>query len=406
LIPSGVDVLRKIDWDFYGYTTSNHLADLHWYPATFVPQLPSVIIKALTSPGETVLDPFCGSGVSLVESLRLGRNAIGIDCTALGCFLSEVKCRLVCANDYEVITNLENFLRELKIHPVSTHQPELQPTDNKILKPDFYRDQFDGFIKLNPQLVQWYHPETLRALFQLKFTIQNVGDSLVRDLLMVCFSSILRATSSQTKSWGHIADNVKPKCLEYKEVSPLLIRQVTRSIRGISELAKDKSVSDNLRFRVYKADARQMDFVLPSSVDLVITSPPYPKMTDYALSQRLTYYWMDWDLDKSRSLEIGSRRRRRQLTFDDDYLSDMEAVLKENRRVLNDGKYLCLILPLFESVAQKRHELISKFVKSVDSSGFTQIAKFERTVPWKRRRHNWPSLGREQIYIWEKTATR
>lgn len=50
-----------------------------WYWGNFVPQIPFQLISRYTSPGDWVLDPFCGSGTTLVEASKLGRNSLGIE---------------------------------------------------------------------------------------------------------------------------------------------------------------------------------------------------------------------------------------------------------------------------------------------------------------------------------------
>lgn len=50
-----------------------------WYWGNFVPQIPFQLISRYTSPGDWILDPFCGSGTSLVEARKLGRNSLGIE---------------------------------------------------------------------------------------------------------------------------------------------------------------------------------------------------------------------------------------------------------------------------------------------------------------------------------------
>lgn len=81
----------NIDFDFSGADTMYLTHSLHPYPAKFPPQLPNVILSKFGKHGQVVLDPFCGSGTTLVEARLLGFNAIGVDVNGLSSLLSKVK---------------------------------------------------------------------------------------------------------------------------------------------------------------------------------------------------------------------------------------------------------------------------------------------------------------------------
>ena len=66
-------------WDFRGEQTQTLLHSLHAYPARFIPQIPHRAIAERTVPGDTVLDPFAGCGTTLLESVVMGRPAVGVD---------------------------------------------------------------------------------------------------------------------------------------------------------------------------------------------------------------------------------------------------------------------------------------------------------------------------------------
>lgn len=80
------------------------------YPARFTPEFPREIISHFSHEGDTVIDPFCGSGTSLVEAISLGRRAVGFDISSLAAFLSRVKTTpLSCHDNKEIVKWLKQI---------------------------------------------------------------------------------------------------------------------------------------------------------------------------------------------------------------------------------------------------------------------------------------------------------
>ncbi len=75
--------LAAINWAFASDDTTYLSHDIHPYPAKFIPQIPRNLITRLSMPGETVWDPFGGSGTTALESVLLGRQAISSDVNPL-----------------------------------------------------------------------------------------------------------------------------------------------------------------------------------------------------------------------------------------------------------------------------------------------------------------------------------
>src|SRR5688500_10004053 len=63
------------------------------YPARFSPQFAAAAIEEFSKPGDVVLDPFVGSGTTLVEAMIAGRHAIGSDISPLATFITRTKTR-------------------------------------------------------------------------------------------------------------------------------------------------------------------------------------------------------------------------------------------------------------------------------------------------------------------------
>ena len=102
---------KELSFNFHGTDTTYLTHSLHPYPAKFPPQLPNMILKQYARKGQVVLDPFCGSGTTLVEARLQGLNALGVDVNGLSVLLSQVKATPI--NQQQQIT-IRHFVQAIK----------------------------------------------------------------------------------------------------------------------------------------------------------------------------------------------------------------------------------------------------------------------------------------------------
>ena len=124
-------MLKNINWDFSDAKTNGVMHSIHPYPAKFIPQIPNALIKEFTELGETVYDPFLGSGTTCLESNILGRNAIGNDVNEMSILVAKVKTTPI---EPIRLHQLDAFLNKLykKIDPGSGAHPALHPRHTDI----------------------------------------------------------------------------------------------------------------------------------------------------------------------------------------------------------------------------------------------------------------------------------
>src|SRR2546422_5486851 len=91
---AGIDLaLSWSESDLPERERTKHVHRLHPYLGKFIPQLVEALLSRYLRPGQHVLDPFAGSGTTLVQALEDGRDATGVDVAAFNCLLMEVKTR-------------------------------------------------------------------------------------------------------------------------------------------------------------------------------------------------------------------------------------------------------------------------------------------------------------------------
>lgn len=328
-----------IDWDFKTEDSRSFVHNFCWYPSRFIPVIPCHLIKSLSHAGDTVLDPFCGSGTTVLEALKLGRNAIGIDLNPIATFITSAKVNVLNRNNIS-IQIIETILKDID---------HLNVYANSINEINLFERESDLLVDNIPNILEnsaWYHPLTLRMLGHLYNSIIKIENIETRNLLLVFFISILIPSSSHEnkKPYTYYADNVKPKDHTFKNSLTLYSKKLRSfcsdftssidTITGIAEILTD--------------DVRNLKTCIKSDtpVDLVITSPPYLGVTDYVMGYRLVYLWniIKEDYTQVKRSEIGARWRRKQATGTVDYLNALEHFLFDAVSLLKIGGYICLII--------------------------------------------------------------
>jgi site-specific DNA-methyltransferase (cytosine-N4-specific) len=329
--------LDTVDWDFPGSTTiENSVHALHWFPGNFIPQIPSFLIQCLSEPGQVVADPFCGSGTTITEAIALRRRAYGLDANRVSVLISKAKCALA----------LGRGLKDI-LHSVAG--AIVWPLGSRLITAGTNEEGTDS------ELEAWYHPDTLSQLRGIWDTIQLPEYRPARPILHMLFSDTLFSCVSSASSgasrpgrkrrrhhWGWIADNVKPSSLIWRDAR---FNYLSRLERAFSICVEQGAARTSVEFPPLICHGTAI--ALPwadESIDVVVTSPPYLSMIDYARANRLTYLWFKWCLPADREMEIGARYRRGRKAALADYLESIELAACEITRVLRRGGYCAIVI--------------------------------------------------------------
>lgn len=327
--------LAGIDWNFPAANSTYGVHGLHWYPASFIPQIPAYLIELFSRPGDLVLDPFAGSGASLVEALRLGRRTFGLDLNPIAVLIARAKLLLL--TDWPWESAAEALINQLESDRLIT----------ELVVDGIGRDSVDLPTGL-AEARRWYHPTTFKHLCLILRRIEDTPEP-AQTVFRAAFSSILKRASGQREHWGYVADNMVPAAAEPHDAFAMYARALRTAVRARAEMFG--GTAGRLTMEALEQSARVIqgdvlgDLVpLEGTVDLVITSPPYVGVTDYTTAQRLSMYWFEHDLDALKRQEIGARWKRFRRSYTQDYMDDMRAAFNRVAATLRPGGYLALVI--------------------------------------------------------------
>lgn len=372
----------------------------HWYPATFIPEIPYTLIEVLTSPGAVVYDPFAGIGTTLFQALLLGRCPIGSEICTVSVYLMKSFWTLL-----DPRTNLVQVVSDLR--DIETSYDADIDYCRRLTRSEVLVD------RLRP----WFNPEPFNQLMYLRTHEDKLRSSAAKAAMRIALSATLKAVCAQDEGWGCIADNVLPKppqlrkprhALErFRRNINLLLRDIGLMQARLPELAKDFQRAHCVDDQIKRFDVRDGEFPENESVDLVVTSPPYPNMTDYSTSQRLSYYLLGKDPGQDLPEELGARRRRFTPGAIENYRTGMRRALEVICRKLKPGGYICLVMPKFNADNHNntvRKQVVQECLGFLYTNGCTLEQELSRILPKRRRHHNqkWISLEKESIHVFRK----
>lgn len=311
---------RALEVDSDETSSRPHLHGFHSYPARLHPQTARVLIEGLSEAGETVFDPFCGSGTVLLEAALAKRKAVGTDVNPLGVALARFKTERVTPEErqqwFRAAESVAEFAEER-------------------------RQARAGPLKRYPQHErQLFDPHMLLELDSLRGGIADLKNRKVQEALRLVLSSLVTKVSRRS---GDSSGRVGPKRLAGGFAIRMFVDRTRELIAQSEEVAR---LQPALRpAHAVEADARRLKPIAARSADLVVCSPPYPGVYDYFDHHRLRLSLLGLRGSRFERSEIGSKRElERQDSALDVWMDDLEAVLRSCARVLRPGRCLCAVI--------------------------------------------------------------
>lgn len=305
-----------------GNSTNYLTHNFHPYPAKFVPKVPNSTILAFTKQGETILDPFCGCGTTLVEAKLLNRNAIGVDLNPIAVLASKAKTTKISQYEIHKINRVVESARK----DVYKYYSSKLIVDTEVIP------KFDN-------INHWFQNNVISELAIIKSHIKKVEDEKLRNYLFTAFSAIIVNVSNQESDTRFAAINKKIEQFKTIDEFEKKIIDMNKRITEFSALASDSKIS------AYLADSSNLNFIDDDSIDHIVTSPPYANTYDYYLYHKFRIQWLDYNLKEFQDNEIGSRNRHSSKKEDISTFEDsMLICLREMNRVLKRGKIAVIVI--------------------------------------------------------------
>lgn len=237
----------------------------------------SVLTKYLDGPG-TILDPFAGVGTTLVEAVLHGHNAIGFEINPYAALSSKLK-----ANAHQVDVNLlqEETVRFQTFYQTAratNYTPQSSPPKGFKTRSTFYSPQV-----LHKVLIVWDFIET----------VQNTH---IRDLLKLAFGSTMVRYSnySYEPSLGRRTSAGKEEIKDFP-VGEAILAKLYEMKEDIVWFKNALLANANSHTQViHDSFFQYRDYIVPESIDLIITSPPYLNNYHYIRNTRPQLYWLEY----------------------------------------------------------------------------------------------------------------
>lgn len=397
--------LKKINWDtnpiVTPHSSENFLFNCrkhHWLPATFISKIPFELILNLSKPGSKVYDPFSGIGTTFFQALLLNRIPYATDINR------------VCIEYMRSMRTLFNPNLDLDLLKERIDQISM----SYICNTDYVKGT-PAFVQIS-KLKPWYSKKTLNQLSYLFIEEEVCEDPSLKALIRISNSAILKMSCCQNRGYGYIADNVHPMPSQIRDKNAIfffkkhagnLIQELSDNTKNFSTNFKNNYIKVSTRNTILHCDSRHAKIPKKNTIDLVVTSPPYPNMVDYVKSQRLSYYYFGLDMNTDLKNEIGSRNSRSKKDCLNVYLGDMNKINENVAEKVKPDGFVCYIVPKFSinnDNNANRKKIVQTMMHTMENFNLNKKLEIERIIPNFRRINNskWVTLEKESIIIFQK----
>ena len=337
--------------------TTKHIHRLHPYKGKFIPQLVEYFLDRHTdgiktdacfSSGDIILDPFCGSGTTLIQANELGMHGIGVDVSLFNAMISNLKLApvpldaLVLAMEevsQAIASNTagesarkfeDDLLANINLFNSESGPAELNPA--KAFLPVFYglleRHQVSNRLVQDSALFQdsWYMPSVRGEIADAIAVIFSLPDTALRDVLVMVLSRTVRSVRATRHS--EVASLKHPVaepyyCRKHRKVCKPLFSMLRMWERYAKDTLKRKKEFDGLRTDSYQicltGDARSIDIfseldkvngqfgtlATRRKISGIFSSPPYIGMINY--HEQHAYAYELFGFPRNDQLEIGAK---------------------------------------------------------------------------------------------------
>lgn len=416
--------------------TTKHVHRLHPYKGKYIPQLVEYFIdshiddfkkEVYFKPGDIILDPFLGSGTTIIQSLEMGIHSVGIDVSEFNCMIAS--CKATCYDDeylqkaikkmlasldlFEYDNKIQEFESELLAELAkfnSIHFPgydfkykvnqksfdenkfatekekEFLPIYQKLLKKYSIKLKQDKFVSF---LDTWFIKNVRHEIDHVFQTIKQEKDVKTRKILALILSRTIRSCRATTHS--DLATLKEPQfmtyyCYKHKKIcKPLFsittmlnryaldtlsrIREFNRLRKSVyySVVAGDSRVV-NIFEKVEKQSPNFFKILKKQKISGIFCSPPYVGQIDYHEQHAYAYELLGFK--RKDDLEIGPLYKGQGLEARQSYTQGIADVLNNCKQYLKEDYDIFL-------VANDKYNL---YPEIAEKSGMKIVNQFKRPV--------------------------
>ena len=302
---------------------TKHVHRLHPYLGKFVPQLVEAMLDRYVAPGGRVLDPFAGSGTTLVQAVESGYDATGVDIAGFNALLMRVKTRPY---------NIEALRTDLlwAYDRAEAFEPDGTGT---------YPADASTYVQA------WFAPTAAAELLHFRSLVEQVGHADVLRVVLARAARSARRTTHFDLEFPREPQLDEYWCFKHRRTCRpvdsarrFLLRYTLDTLDRISAFA-DVRGEDSVA-TIYHGDARKLDLCGP--YDGVVTSPPYPGLIDYHEQHRYAYELLG--LDEHREVELGRPAKGTSRAALQEYVDGIAAVFRNVREALTLGAPVCIVV--------------------------------------------------------------